>query len=112
MDKWKETGLTPVPGEKTKAPMVAESPVNIECRVVEKKELGSHSMFLAEVVAVHADEAYMDEAGRFSLNDARPIVYSHGKYLAVGKELGSFGYSVQKKPKSGNGKQSTSKRHK
>ena len=61
VDKWKETGLTPVPGEKTKAPMVAESPVNIECRVVEKKELGSHSMFLAEVVAVHADEAYMDE---------------------------------------------------
>lgn len=112
VDKWKETGLTLVPGEKTKAPMVAESPVNIECRVVEKKELGSHSMFLAEVVAVHADEAYMDEAGRFSLNDAHPIVYSHGKYLAVGKELGSFGYSVQKKPKSGNGKQSTSKRHK
>lgn len=99
IDKWKETGLTPVPGEKTQVPMVAESPVNIECRVVEKKELGSHHMFLAEVLAVHADEAYMDESGRFLLNDARPIVYSHGKYLALGKELGSFGYSVRKKPR-------------
>lgn len=103
VDKWKETGLTPVSGEKTQVPMVAESPVNIECRVVEKKELGSHHMFLAEVLAVHADETYIDEAGRFSLNDAHPIVYSHGKYLAVGKELGSFGYSVRKKPKPGAG---------
>ena len=76
--------------------MVKESPVNIECRVTEKKELGTHHMFLAEVVAVHADEKYMDENGRFHLNDAKPLVYSHGRYLSVGEEIGFFGYSVKK----------------
>lgn len=97
VDKWKESGLHPIPGEKVGVPMVEESPVNLECRVVEKKELGSHHMFLAEVVAVHVDERYMDETGRFHLNDAKPLVYSHGRYLSTGKELGFFGYSVQRK---------------
>ena len=77
-------------------PLIKESPVNIECRVVEEKELGSHTMFIAEVLAVHADEEYMDEKGKFCLEKANPIVYSHGTYFSLGKELGTFGYSVKK----------------
>lgn len=97
IDKWKEMQLTPVSGKEVKAPLVKESPVNIECRVTEVKELGTHHMFLAEVVAVHADEAYMDENGKFDLSKANPIVYSHGTYYTMGKPLGTFGYSVRKK---------------
>lgn len=96
VDKFAETGLTAVPGTKVNAPLIAEAPVNLECRVTEVKELGSHDMFLAEVVAVHADEAYMDEQGRFDLSLAKPIVYSHGTYYCLGKPLGTFGYSVKK----------------
>lgn len=97
VDKWKEMGLTPVMGTLGKAPLVKESPVNIECRVTEVKELGTHHMFLAEVAAVHADESYMDEKGKFDLAKAQPIVYSHGTYYTVGRPLGTFGYSVRKK---------------
>ena len=97
VDKWKEMKLTRIPGEIVDVPMVKESPVNLECRVTEKRELGSHHMFLAEIVAVHVDDAYMDETGKFNLNDAKPLVYSHGRYLSTGKELGFFGYSVKKK---------------
>lgn len=97
VDKWKEMNLTPVMGEKVAAPLVGESPVSLECRVTEIKELGTHHMFLAEVVAVHADEAYIDEKGRFDLSKAKPIVYSHGTYYTMGKALGTFGYSVRKK---------------
>lgn len=97
VDKWREMKLTPVKGEHVSVPMVAESPVNLECRVTKKLELGTHHMFLAKVLAVHADERYLDESGRFCLNDAKPIVYSHGKYYSVGEELGKFGYSVKKK---------------
>lgn len=97
VDKWKEMNLTRIPGEIVDVPMVKESPVNLECRVIEKKELGSHHMYLAKIVAVHVDDAYMDETGKFNLNDAKPLVYSHGRYLSTGKELGFFGYSVKKK---------------
>ncbi len=97
VDKWKEMKLTPVSGEHVKAPMVEQSPVNIECRVVRKEELGSHHMFLAKVLAVHVDERYLDENGKFHLADAEPIVYSHGSYLSVGRQLGTFGYSVKKR---------------
>lgn len=96
VDKFKETGLTREKAEFVKAPMIKESPVSIECRVTEVKKLGSHDMFLAEVLAVHADEEYMDENNRFDLNRARPMVYSHGEYLGLGKKLGTFGYSVKK----------------
>ena len=82
-----------------KAPMIAEAPVSIECKVKEIRELGSHHMFIAQVAAVHADEKYMDEKKRFDLNRARPIVYSHGEYLGTGKKLGTFGYSVKKAKK-------------
>ena len=99
VDKFKETGLTREKAEKVKAPMIAEAPVAIECKVKEIRELGSHHMFIAQVAAVHADEKYMDEKNRFDLNRARPIVYSHGEYLGTGKKLGTFGYSVKKAKK-------------
>ncbi|MDE7267557.1 MAG: flavin reductase family protein [Lachnospiraceae bacterium] len=97
VDKWKKMKLTPVPSEVVKAPSIGESPVNIECKVTEIKKLGSHDLFLAEVVAVHVDEHYMDEHGGFHLADAEPIVYCHGEYFDLGKKIGKFGYSVQKK---------------
>ena len=95
----RDTGLTREKADHVKAPMIKESPVSIECRVREVKELGSHHMFLADVLAVHADEAYMDEKNRFDLNMAGPLVYSHGEYLGTGKKIGTFGYSVKKKRK-------------
>ena len=101
VDKFNETGLTREKAEKVKAPMIAEAPVSIECKVKEIRELGSHHMFIAQVAAVHADEKYMDEKNRFDLNRARPIVYSHGEYLGTGKKLGTFGYSVKKAKKQG-----------
>ena len=87
VDKFRETGLTREKADIVKAPMIKESPVSIECKVKEIKELGSHHMFIAEVVAVHADEKYMDENNRFDLNKAKPLVYSHGEYMGTGKEL-------------------------
>lgn len=103
VDKWKEMKLTPVMGNVVKVPCIAESPVNIECKVVKIEKLGSHDMFLAEVVAVQADDAYMDENKSFHLSKANPIVYSHGEYYLLGEKLGRFGYSIQKKtqPKKG-----------
>lgn len=98
-DKFKENKLTPIKGEFVSAPMIEESPVNIECRVTEIKELGSHHMFIAEVLGVHVDEQYMDKKGKFNLSDANPISYSHGTYYELGKSLGTFGYSVAKKKK-------------
>lgn len=97
VDKWRKTKLTPLQAKYVKVPLVAESPVNLECRVTQKLELGTHHMFLAKVLAVHADEKYMDRNGRFCLNDAKMLVYSHGRYLTTGKEIGTFGYSVRKK---------------
>ena len=97
VDKFKETGLTAVEATKVKAPLIAEAPVNIECRITEKKELGSHHMFLAEVLAVHVDEKYLDENGKFQLNKSGLIAYSHGEYLDLGKEIGTFGYSCEEK---------------
>lgn len=98
VDKWAEMGLTPVKAEKLSyAPLIEESPVNIECRVTEVKELGSHHMFLAEVAAVQVDDAYLTESGSFELNETGLAAYSHGTYLGLGDVLGSFGYSVRKK---------------
>lgn len=98
-DKWKVTGLTPQPAYQVSAPLIAESPVNIECRVTEVKELGSHHMFLAEVVSVDVDESWINETGKLELNRARPIVYSHGGYHGLSGLLGTFGYSVRKPAK-------------
>lgn len=99
VDKFRQMKLTKEKAEYVKAPMIKESPVNIECRVKEIVELGSHHMFIAEVLAVHADKKYMNEAGKFQLNQAQPLVYSHGEYFGVGKKLGKFGYSVRRKKK-------------
>lgn len=97
-DKWKETGLTPIPGETVKSPTIAESPLSIECKVKSITHLGSHSMFLAEVLNVRADSAFLDpETGLFSLDKAHLMAYSHGHYYALGQELGKFGFSVKKK---------------
>ncbi len=98
VDKWKEMNLTKGKAETLEfAPVILESPVNIECRVTEVKELGSHHMFLAEVQSVQVSETFMDENGKFDLNKTELIAYSHGEYLETGKVLGTFGYSVKKK---------------
>ena len=99
VDKFKEMHLTPDEAQYVKAPLIKESPVNIECRVVKKEELGSHHMFLAEVLAVHVDDAYMDESNRFALEKTKPLFYVHGQYFSLGRLLGTFGYSVRKKIK-------------
>ncbi|MBP5198924.1 MAG: flavin reductase family protein [Lachnospiraceae bacterium] len=96
VDKFKEMHLTPIPGEKVSAPLIEESPVNIECKVKDVIPLGTHDMFMAEVLCVHADKKYMDEKGRFHLDRSNPIVYSHGEYFALGEYVGKFGYSVRK----------------
>ena len=96
-DKFKEMGLTPGRSVHVAAPLIEESPVNLECRTTQVLELGSHHMFVAEVVGVDVDERYLDENGKFRLNEARPMVYSHGEYFGLGEKLGSFGYSVRKK---------------
>lgn len=101
VDKWKETRLTRGKAEKLRyAPTIVESPVNIECKVTEVKELGSHHMFLAMVEAVQVDGTYMSAGGKFELNQAELLAYSHGSYLETGRELGTFGYSIRKKNKS------------
>lgn len=98
VDKFAEMKLTAIESQVVKAPSIAESPVNIECRVVEIKPLGSHDLFLAKVVSVSADEQYMDASGSFHLNDSKLVTYSHGEYFSLGEKIGSFGYSVKKKP--------------
>jgi len=96
-DKFKSMKLTPRKAEKVNAPIIVESPVNIECRVVDEKELGSHTLFIAEVLHVQADEKYLDSrSGAFELFRANPLVYSHGHYFELGKHLGKFGFSVMK----------------
>lgn len=96
VDKWKELHLTPLVSQEVAAPSIAESPVNIECKVERVEHLGSHDLFLASVVAVRVDNRYMDQNGSFHLEKAQPIVYSHGEYYDLGAKLGKFGYSIQK----------------
>lgn len=96
VDKFEEMKLTPLPSQYVKAPGIAESPVNIECKVKQVIPLGSHDMFVAEVLGVTVDERYMDEKGKFHLNSAVPVAYSHGEYYTLGERIGKFGYSVQK----------------
>lgn len=96
VDKFAKMKLTREKADFVKAPLIGESPVNIECRVERVEELGSHHMFLAKVLAVHVDNGYLDEKNRFALEKTDPIVYVHGQYYGVGQLLGSFGYSVKK----------------
>lgn len=97
IDKFKECGLTPSKSTMVGAPGIKESPVNIECRVTEMKPLGSHTLFIAEVVGVDVDDEFLDDAGKFNLNSTGIMTYSHGEYYGLGKYLGKFGYSVKKK---------------
>lgn len=95
-DKFRDTGLTEYVSEYMDTPAIAESPVNIYCKVIKTERLGSHDMFIGEVVGVTVDDEYMDEKGRFALEACGLIAYSHGEYFALGKKLGKFGYSVKK----------------
>lgn len=97
VDKFRAMNLTPEPSRAVSPPSIGESPVNIECRVKEVIPLGSHDLFLAEVVSVSADDKYMDSTGKFHLNSTGLAAYSHGEYFELGKKLGSFGFSVKKK---------------
>ncbi len=96
-DKFIAAGLHKAPGTKVAAPLIAESPVNIECRITEIRELGSHDLFLAEVAAVDIDEKLLDPKGRLMLDRAGLVAYAHGQYFPLGEAIGSFGYSVKKK---------------
>ena len=96
-DKFAEMKLTSLPASTVSCPILAESPVNLECQVTQVIPLGSHDLFLAKVTAVDVDEALLDEKGKLCLERADLIVYSHGEYFALGKQLGTFGYSVRKK---------------
>ena len=98
VDKWKETGLTRGKANQLSyAPIIEECPVNIECKVTEIKELGSHHMFMAEVVSVQVSDEYMNETGKFCLNETGLLAYSHGEYRSLGEPVGTFGYSIKKK---------------
>ncbi len=111
VDKWVETGLTKGKAETLNyAPVIEESPVNIECKVKEIKELGSHHMFIAEVTSVQVDDSYMDENNKFNLNKTGLLAYSHGEYLGLGKKIGTFGYSVRKKPRKQTNKKNNKKK--
>ena len=98
-DKFKEMNLTKENGKFVKCPLIKESPVSVECKVKEIKELGSHNMIIAEVLSIDADEKYIDETGAFDINKCNLIAYSNGKYYTLGEQIGKFGFSVQKKKK-------------
>ena len=97
VDKFKEMHLTKQKANFVKCPLIAESPVSIECKVVEIKELGSHDMFIAEVLGINASNEYIDEKGAFDISKCDLIAYANGGYYPLGKKLGKFGFSVQKK---------------
>ena len=95
-DKFRENNLTEYVSDFMETPAIAESPVNLYCKVVKTERLGSHDMYIAEIVGVTVDDRYMDEKGKFDLEAAKLIAYSHGVYHALGEKLGTFGYSVKK----------------
>ncbi|MCR5001597.1 MAG: flavin reductase family protein, partial [Lachnospiraceae bacterium] len=109
-DKFREMKLTEYVSEFMDTPAIAESPVNIYCKVIKTEHLGSHDMFIGEVKGVTVDDSFMDDKGRFALEECGLITYSHGEYYALGRKLGKFGYSVKKSPvKPVNKKRSKSK---
>ncbi len=101
VDKFEEMHLTPLPSRMIAAPGIAESPVNLECQITQTIPLGSHDLFLARILGVTVDGNYMDPKGKFNLNRTGLVTYSHGEYFQLGEKLGSFGYSVKKKPATG-----------
>ena len=105
VDKFKEMKLHKEKANFVKCPMIKESPVSVECKVKEIKEMGSHHVFIADVLAIHADEQYIDGKGAFDISKCDLIAYANGHYYALGKKLGKFGFSVQKRKKSAKRKQ-------
>ena len=99
IDKFKEMKLHKEKANFVKCPMIKESPVSVECKVKEIKELGSHHVFVAEVLAINADEKYIDKNGAFDISKCDLMAYSNGHYYELGKKIGRFGFSVQKKKK-------------
>lgn len=99
VDKFKEMKLHKEKANFVKCPMIKESPVSIECKVREIKELGSHHMFVADVLSINADKKYIDSKGTFDISKCDLIAYANGKYFTLGKQVGKFGFSVQKKKK-------------
>ena len=99
VDKFKEMHLEKEEAKEINCPVLKDSPVNIECRVKEIQELGSHHMFIADVVNVQVDDRALEDNGRLALESTNPIVYSHGEYYDLKDQLGTFGYSVRKKKK-------------
>lgn len=97
VDKFQKMKLTPLPSRQIRAVGIAESPVNIECRVTERIPLGTHDLFLAQVLGVTIEDQYLNEKNRFELNRAELVSYSHGEYFVLGERLGKFGFSVEKK---------------
>ncbi len=98
-DKFKEMKLHKEKANFVKCPMIKESPVSVECKVKEIKELGSHHMFIAEVLAINSDDKYINDKGAFDISKCNLIAYSNGHYYQMGKKIGKFGFSVQKKKK-------------
>ncbi len=96
-DKFALTGLTAIPANQVSAPMIEECPINLECRVTSVQTLGSHDMFLAEIVGVNADEEYLDQDGKLHMERCGLAAYVHGEYFTIGKKVGSFGFSVRKR---------------
>lgn len=111
-DKFKEMNLTKEKAEFVSAPLIKESPVSVECKVIEEKNFGSHTMFLAEVLSIDADEKYMDDNGAFDISKCNLIAYANGGYYQLGKKIGKFGYSVEKKTSKGNRKNKYNKKQK
>lgn len=97
VDKYKEMNLTPQAANEVKCPIIAESPVNIECRLKEIVKLGSHDMFIADVVCVDVSKDLLDENGKFDMQKADMMAYCHGEYFSLGEKLGKFGYSIKKR---------------
>lgn len=97
VDKFRETGLTPLPATHVSCPLVAECPVNLECRVRKTLALGSHTLFLAEILAVQVSASLLDAKGRLDLENAGLMAYVHGEYAALGPMIGRFGFSVRKR---------------
>ena len=98
VDKFALAGLTAEPSNLVAAPGIAECPISLECKVREITHLGSHDMFLADIVAVDVDPKYVDEKGALHMEKAGLLAYAHGAYFGLGKQLGTFGFSVRKKP--------------
>ncbi|MGI6030186.1 MAG: flavin reductase family protein [Eubacteriales bacterium] len=112
IDKFALCGLTPQPASQVSCPMLQESPLSLECRVQQVIPLGSHDMFLADIVAVNVEESLVDSAGKLHLDKAGLLAYAHGEYFELGKKLGSFGYSVRKKPRKRPSRTTATKRRK